>query len=84
MCRPEGDSNLQPSDSCRILQPFELSGPDICGPMFLNIGSGGVDIFEVKLTFEILTVRGNSIHFRHTIGCSCESVKDFETENIST
>ena len=27
---------------------------------------------------------GNSIHFRHTNGCSWESVKIFETENIST
>ena len=83
MSRPVEDSNPQPLDSCRMLQPIELPGPDICCPMFLNTGSGGIDIFEVKLTFEILTVR-NSIHFRHTNGCSCESVKDFETENIST
>ena len=27
---------------------------------------------------------GNSIHFRHTNGCSCESVKVFETSNVST
>ena len=27
---------------------------------------------------------GNSIHFRHTNGCSWESVKVFETENVST
>ena len=26
----------------------------ICCPMFLNTGSGGIDIFEVKLTFEML------------------------------
>ena len=32
----------------------------------------------------MLTVRGNSIHFRHTNGCSCYSVKVFETENVST
>ena len=38
-------------------RPNELSGPDICCPMLLNTGSGGVDIFEVKLTFEILTAR---------------------------
>ena len=25
-----------------------------------------------------------SIHFQHTNGCSCESVKVFETENVST
>ena len=36
----------------------------------------------VKLTFEMLTVR--SIYFRLTDGCSCESVKMFETENVST
>ena len=41
MTRPEGDSNPQSSDSCRILQLFELSGPNICCPMFLNTGSGG-------------------------------------------
>ena len=27
---------------------------------------------------------GNSINFWHTKGCSCESVKVFETENVST
>ena len=32
----------------------------------------------------MLTVRGNSIHFRHTNVCSWESVKVFETENVST
>ena len=32
----------------------------------------------------MLTVRGNSIHFRHTNGCSCEGVKVSETENVST
>ena len=52
---------------------------------FLYIGSGGIDILEVKLTFEMLTVRaGNTIHFRHTSWCSCESVKVFETQNVST
>ena len=38
--------------------PIELSGPDICCPMYLNTHSGGIDIFEVKLTFDMLTVRG--------------------------
>ena len=32
----------------------------------------------------MLTCAGNSIHFRHTFGCSCENVKVFETENVST
>ena len=36
MSRPEGDSNPHPSDSCRMLWPFELSGPDICCPMFFD------------------------------------------------
>ena len=31
-----------------------------------------------------LLCAGNSIHFRQTNGCSCESVKAFETENVST
>ena len=34
-----------------------LSGPDICSPMFWNTGSGGIDIFVVKLPFAMLTVR---------------------------
>ena len=32
----------------------------------------------------MLTCAGNSIHLRHTFGCSCENVKVFETENVST
>ena len=31
--------------------------------MFLNTGSGGIDIFEVKLTFAMLTVRGQQHSF---------------------
>ena len=42
MSRPEADSNPQPSDSCRMLYLFELSGPDICCAMFLNTGSDTV------------------------------------------
>ena len=30
--------------------------------MFLNTGSGGIDIFEVKLTFEMVTARGHIIY----------------------
>ena len=60
-----GDSSPQPLDSCRMLQPIELSGPDICCPMFLNTGSDGVDMFEVKLTFEMLTVRGHHLFYIH-------------------
>ena len=44
-----GGLEYQPSDSCRMLEPFELSGPDICCPMFLNTGFGGIDIFLSKV-----------------------------------
>ena len=47
--------------------------------MFFNTGSGGIDIFEVVLTFEMLTVRGQQHSFS-----TQESVKVFETENVST
>ena len=40
--------------------------------------------FKVKLTFESYLCVANGIHFRHTNGCSCESVKVFETENVLT
>ena len=63
MSRPERDSDTQPLDSWRMLWPIELSGPDICCPMLLNTGSGGIDIFEVKLTFDMLTVRGQQHSF---------------------
>ena len=32
------------------------TGVDICCPMVLNTGYGGVDIFEVQLAFEMLTL----------------------------
>ena len=57
MSRPEGYSNSEPSDSCQMLLLFQLSGPDICCPMFFNTGS------EVKITFETLTVRGQQHSF---------------------
>ena len=63
MSRPDGDSNPRPSDSCRMFLPFELSGPDICSPVFFNAGSGGIDTFEVKLTFDMLAVRGQHHSF---------------------
>ena len=44
-----GGIEPQPADSCQMLCPFELSGPDICCPMFLNTGSGGIDIFLDKV-----------------------------------
>ena len=53
MSRPEGGSNPQPSDLWRMLQSFELSGPDICCLMHLNTVFGGIDSYEVKLTFEM-------------------------------
>ena len=50
----------------------------------LNITPKSGDIFEVMLTFELLTVRGQQHSFLPTNGCSCESVKVFDTENVST
>ena len=63
MSRLQGDLNPQPSDSRRILYLFELSGPDICCPMLLNSGFGGINIFAVKLTFDMLSVRGQQHSF---------------------
>ena len=37
MYRPEGGSNPQPSDSCRMLLPIGISGRDICCPMFWTL-----------------------------------------------
>ena len=48
MSRPEGDSNPQHSDSYRMLKPLELSGPGICCPIFVNTGSGGIEIIKIK------------------------------------
>ena len=56
-------NGIQPSDPCRMLKVFELSGPGICCPMFFNAGFGGIDIFKVKLTFEMLTVHGQQHSF---------------------
>ena len=53
-------------------------------PFFFNNGSGGIYIFEVKLTFESKLCVGNSMHFCHINRCSYDSVKVFETENVST
>ena len=56
----------------------ECSGPEICCPM-LYTGLGGIDIFEVKLTFEMLTVREQqhslSTHERAFLG-KCQSFWD--------
>ena len=43
-----------------------------------------LDIFEVKSAFEMLTVRGQQHTFPTHERYSCESVKVFETENVST
>ena len=50
----------------------------ICCPMFLNTGSGGVDILEVKLPFEMVTVRATAFIFWHTNGWSCQSFWDIK------
>ena len=44
----------------------------------------GIVICEVKLTFEMLTARGQQHSFSTHERCSCDSVKGFETENVST
>ena len=51
---------------CILLKCYYLKRPMLCNfiaTMFLNTGSGGIDIFEVKLTFEMLTVRGQHHSF---------------------
>ena len=70
-----GVLNHQPSDPCRM--------PDICCPMYLNTGSGDIDIFQVNLIFEISTVSGQQHSFRITTCCSSECVENLETENVS-
>ena len=47
-------------------------------------GSGGIGLFVVKLTFEMLTVRGQKDSLSTNEWMFCESVEVFETENIST
>ena len=66
------------------VQWYQLSFHQLCLTCYCYFAIW--NFFEVKLTFEMLTVRPicNSIHVRHTNGCSCESVKVFETENVST
>ena len=85
MYRPEGDLNPQTFGFMpNALTYWAIRARHFC-PMFLDTDSGGIDIFSVKLKHLICALcAGNSIHFRHTNGCPCESVKVFETENIST
>ena len=40
--------------------------------------------YFIFIMFEILTVHRQQHSFLHTDGCTCESVKVFETENVST
>ena len=51
--------------------------PLLCCPLFFNTGSGGIDIFWRKCNIWNANCAGNSLHFRHRNGCSCESVKVF-------
>ena len=74
--------NLRIHAECSNLLSYQ--GQTFYSPMLLNTGSGGIDIFHVKLTFEMLTVRGQqhlfSTHERVFLGkCQC-----FESENVST
>ena len=49
-----------------------------------NLGVAVIEIFWSKVNIWNVNCLRNSIHFRYTNGCSCESVKVFETENVST
>ena len=50
----------------------------------LLLNSFGWRYFLSKANIWNVNCAGNSIHFRHTNGCPCGSVKVFETENVST
>ena len=77
----ERDSNLWIDAECS--NHLSYQGHTFAVP-YLNTGLGGIDIFELKLTFEMLTVQGQQRSFLHTNRCCCESFKVFETENVST
>ena len=66
--------NVSPWEDSNI-QPLERSGPNICLPISLNTGSVGIDIFVVKLTFGMFTVRGQqhyySTHEGYAYICVC-------------
>ena len=45
------------------LTSWAIRARHLLSHVFFNIGSGGIDIFEVKLTFDMLTVRGQQHSF---------------------
>ena len=47
------NSNLHPSDSCGMLQPFKLSGSEMSYLMFWNTVSAGIDIFVCNVNIEM-------------------------------
>ena len=53
-------------------------------PHVLNTGSGSIDIFEVKITFEMLTVHGQQHSFLAHERVFLWKCQSFETENVST
>ena len=61
--RPEGDSNPQSSDSCRILNQLSYQDETFPAPTYISSDSGCIDIFVVKLRYEMLTVRGQQHSF---------------------
>ena len=51
MSRPEGDSNPNLRIHAECSYHLTYQGQlDICRPMYLNTGSGDIDIFKEKLT----------------------------------
>ena len=62
MSRPEGDSNPQPSDSCECSNHFNYQSQTFAVHVF-EYWLWQCRYFEVKLTFEMLTVRGKQHAF---------------------
>ena len=63
---PEGGSSSHPSDTCRIYYfsyNWSYQGQTCAVPCFWNTGSGGMDIFVVNFTFEMLIDRGQQHSF---------------------
>ena len=63
---------------------FELSGPDICCPMFVNTGSGGIDIFWSKVNiWNVICARVTAFIF-DTRTDVLVKVSNFFRQNVST
>ena len=60
---PRGTRTPSPRIHAGCSNLLSYQGQTIAVPLLLNTSSGGKDIFEVKLTFEMLTVRGQQHSF---------------------